>query len=144
MNRFKGFMERWFVTLLKVRYQTMKTIDEYLSLPYKMEVVPDGEEGGFVVSFPDLPGCLSSGETMEQALANAADAKRAWLEAALEEGIAISEPDSLNEYSGQFKLRMPKSLHRSLAEHSKREGISMNQYCLYLLTRNDTMAANNG
>ena len=120
----------------------MKTIDEYLSLPYKMEVIPDTDEGGFVVSFPELPGCLSSGETLEQAIANAADAKKAWLEAAIEDGIAISEPDSLDEYSGQFKLRMPKSLHRSLAEHSKREGISMNQYCVYLLTRNDAIAAN--
>ena len=131
------------MTLLKVRVQTLKTIDEYLSLPYKMEIVPDTEEGGFVVSFPELPGCLTSGETMEQAIANAADAKKAWLEAALEEGIAISEPDSPNAYSGQFKLRMPKSLHRSLAEHSKREGISMNQYCLYLLTRNDALTAHN-
>lgn len=119
----------------------MKTIDEYLSLPYKMEVIPDTDEGGFVVSFPELPGCLSSGETMEQAIANAADAKKAWLEAAIDDGIVISEPDSLDEYSGQFKLRMPKSLHRSLAEHSKREGISMNQYCVYLLTRNDAIAA---
>ena len=115
----------------------MKTIEEYLSLPYKMELVPDPDEGGFVVSYPDLPGCLSSGETVEQAIANAEDAKKAWLEAALEDGIEIPEPDSLDAYSGQFKLRIPKSLHRSLAEHSKREGISMNQYCLYLLSLND-------
>ena len=120
----------------------MKTFEEYLALPYKMELVPDTDEGGFVVSFPDLPGCLSSGETMEQAITNAEDAKKAWLKAALEDGILINEPDSLNEYSGQFKLRMPKSLHRRLAEHSKREGISMNQYCLYLLARNDAIAAN--
>ena len=115
----------------------MKTIEEYLSLPYKMELVPDPDEGGFVVSYPDLPGCLSSGESIEQAIANAEDAKKAWLEAALEDGIEIPEPDSLDAYSGQFKLRIPKSLHRSLAEHSKREGISMNQYCLYLLSLND-------
>jgi len=121
----------------------MKTIDEYLSLPYKMEIVPDMDEGGYVVSFPDLPGCLSCGGTIDQAIANADDAKKAWLEAAIEEGISISEPDSLDEYSGQFKLRIPKSLHRSLAEHSKREGISMNQYCLYLLTRNDAIASGN-
>ena len=75
----------------------MKTFEEYLALPYKMELVPDTEEGGFVVSFPDLPGCLSSGETMEQAITNAEDAKKAWLEAALEDGILINEPDSLNE-----------------------------------------------
>lgn len=117
----------------------MKNLDEYMSLPYRMEVVEDKEEGGFVVSFPDLPGCITCGETIEIAIVNAMDAKKVWLEAALEEGIEIHEPNSLEEYSGQFKLRIPKSLHRSLAEHSKREGISMNQYCLYLLTKNDAL-----
>lgn len=70
---------------------------------------------------------------------NAKDAKREWIRAALEEGIEIYEPDSLENYSGQFKLRIPRSLHRSLAEHSQREGISMNQYCVYLLSKNDVM-----
>ena len=115
----------------------MKTLDEYMSMSYRMEIVEDKNEGGYVVSFPDLPGCITCGETIESAVANAADAKRAWLEAALEEGFMIQEPDSLEDYSGQFKLRIPRSLHRSLAEHSKKEGISMNQYCVYLLSRND-------
>ena len=117
----------------------MKTLDEYMSMSYRMEVVEDKDEGGYVVSFPDLPGCITCGETIESAVANAADAKRAWLEAALEEGLMIQEPDSLEDYSGQFKLRIPRSLHRSLAEHSKKEGISMNQYCVYLLSRNDAV-----
>ena len=117
----------------------MKTLDEYMQLPYKMEIVPDLEEGGYVVSYPDLPGCLTCGETIETAIMNAIDAKKVWLEAALEDGITINEPNSLDEYSGQFKLRLPKSLHRQLAENSKREGISMNQYCLYLLSKNDIL-----
>ncbi len=115
------------------------TLDEYMKLSYRMEIVPDVEEGGYVVTFPDLPGCITCGETLEAAVGNASDAKRAWLEAALEEGIEIAKPDTLNDYSGQFKLRIPKSLHRQLSEHSKREGISMNQYCLYLLSRNDAL-----
>lgn len=119
----------------------MKTLNEYLKMPYRMEVVEDPEEGGFVVSYPDLPGCITCGETMESAIANAKDAKKAWLEAALEDGVKIPEPDSLSDYSGQFKLRLPRSLHRSLAEHSQREGISMNQYCVYLLAKNDAIYA---
>ena len=118
----------------------MKTLNEYLALPYRMELVKDPDEGGFVVSFPDLPGCITCGETLEAAVANAADAKRAWLQAALADGVVIQEPDSLEKYSGQFKLRIPKSLHRSLAEHARQEGISMNQYCVYLLSRNDAAA----
>lgn len=119
----------------------MKTLNEYLTLPYRMEIVEDRDEGGFVVSFPDLPGCITCGETVKAAVENAKDAKRAWLEAALEDGILIREPDDMENYSGQFKLRIPKSLHKSLTEHAKREGISMNQYCVYLLSKNDAAAA---
>ena len=119
----------------------MKTLNEYLALPYRMEIVEDREEGGYVVSYPDLPGCLTCGETIESAVENARDAKRVWLEAALEEGVSIPMPDSLEDYSGQFKLRLPRSLHRALAEHSQREGISMNQYCVYLLAKNDALHA---
>ena len=113
----------------------MKTLEEYLAMPYRMEIVEDRDEGGFVVSYPELPGCISSGETLERAIENARDAKRAWLDAALEDGLPISEPDSLDDYSGQFKLRLPRSLHRALAERSRLEGVSMNQYCVYLLSR---------
>ena len=119
----------------------MKTLNEYLALPYRMEIVEDRDEGGFVASYPDLPGCITCGETVEAAVANARDAKRAWLEAALGDGITIQEPDDLESYSGQFKLRIPKSLHRSLSEHAKREGVSMNQYCVYLLSKNGAATA---
>ncbi len=83
------------------------------------------------VSFPELPGWFSCGETIESAVAKALDAKKAWLDATIEDGVEIHEPDSLDDYSGQFKIRIPRGLHRSLAEHSKKESISMNQYCLY-------------
>ena len=115
----------------------MRTIEEYMRLPYRMEIIPDTVEGGFAVRFPELPGCLTCGDTLEEAVRNAADCKKEWFIAAMEEGISIPEPVSEEEYSGQFKLRIPKSLHKSLVEHSKAEGISMNQYCLYLLTKND-------
>lgn len=115
----------------------MKTFDEYMKLPYQIELTPDTDEGGYVASFPDLPGCFSIGDTAEEALANALDAKSAWLQAAIEDGIEIPDPNSLEGYSGQFKLRVPKSLHRALSLNSKKEGVSMNQYCVYLLSKND-------
>ena len=122
----------------------MKTVNDYMKMNYRMEVVEDDAEGGYVVSYPDLPGCITCGETLESAIKNAADAKKEWIEATLEEGGTVPEPDSLSDYSGQFKLRIPRSLHRALAEQSKKEGISMNQYCIYLLSKNETMyPANN-
>ena len=117
----------------------MKTFEEYIRLPYRMEIVPDTDEGGFVVSFPELKGCLTCGDTLEKAVVNAEDAKREWIRAAMQEGIDIPEPTSDNDFSGQFKLRIPRSLHRSLSEHAKKEGISMNQYCLYLLSKFDSV-----
>ena len=119
----------------------MKTLNDYLAMSYRLEIVRDDAEGGFVASYPDLPGCITCGETEEEAVKNALDAKKVWLEAALEDGLAIPAPDSLEAYSGQFKLRLPRSLHRSLAEHSQREGISMNQYCVYLQAKNDALHA---
>lgn len=70
-----------------------KTLDDYMSMFYRMEVVEDKAEGGFVVSYPDLPGCITCGKTMESAIANALDAKKSWLEAALEEGIEIHKKE---------------------------------------------------
>ena len=117
----------------------VKTVDYYMELPYRMEIIPDNEEGGFVASFPDLPGCITVGDTIEDVIQNIVDAKRAWLESELGIGATIPEPEDLKEYSGQFKLRLPKSLHRQLAEHSKSEGVSMNQYCVYLLSMNSAL-----
>lgn len=117
----------------------MKTLNEYLDLPYRIEVVPDTVEEGYVASYPELAGCITCGKTAAEAVANAIDAKKEWLTAAIEDGINIPLPDAAENYSGQFKLRLPKSLHRQLAEEAKRDGISMNQYCVYLLSQNNAL-----
>ena len=54
----------------------MKTINYYMTLPYRLEIVPDPDEGGYVASYPDLPGCITAGDTMEKTLTNAKDAKK--------------------------------------------------------------------
>ena len=64
----------------------MKTLNEYMSMSYKMEIIEDQDEGGFVISYPDLPGCITCGETIESAMQNAKRCKREWIRAALEEG----------------------------------------------------------
>ena len=60
----------------------MKTLNDYMAMSYRMEIVEDKDEGGFVVSHLDLPGCITCGETVENAVANALDAKKTWIEAA--------------------------------------------------------------
>lgn len=65
----------------------MKTIDEYMTMDYKLKIVEDPDEGGFVAFYPELPGCITCGETLEEVAENALDAKRAWLEAVLEDRV---------------------------------------------------------
>lgn len=54
----------------------MNTLNDYMDMSYRMEIIEDKNEGGFVVNFSDLPGCITCGETIESALANALDAKK--------------------------------------------------------------------
>ena len=42
-----------------------------------MEIIPDNDEGGYVATFPDLPGCMTVGDTIEDVIQNIIDAKRA-------------------------------------------------------------------
>lgn len=115
----------------------MKDLDYYKNLNYKIEIVQE-EEGGYVISIPDLKGCITTAEDIDEGMKLIEDAKEEWINAALESDYEIPEPNTLERYSGQFKLRIPKSLHMELAEKSKKEGISMNQYCLYLLSKNSS------
>lgn len=107
---------------------------------YRMRVYPidaDTDEIEWVAEFPDLPGCVGAGETAEEAVTMAIDAQRAWINVALEEGRNIPEPINPYEsdYSGKFTLRLPKTLHRELVLQAEDEGISLNQYILYLVSR---------
>jgi antitoxin HicB len=57
-----------------------------------LEPLPLGEGGGFLATVPDLPGCMSDGETPEEAVANIQDAILAWMEAARDLGHDIPKP----------------------------------------------------
>jgi antitoxin HicB len=70
---------------------TNKTIDYYLSLPYVIELTPD-ENGVWVAAIPLLKGCITQGDSREEALLMLDEAKALWLETALEEGIPVPEP----------------------------------------------------
>jgi len=69
----------------------VKTIEYYLNLPYKMEIVKDKE--GYVATFPELKGCITCAKTIEEVVVMAEDAKIAWITACIEEGIEITEPN---------------------------------------------------
>ena len=89
-----------------------KTIDYYMSLPYRLENIFDTEEDGYGVCYLELARCIICSDTIEDIIANAKDSKKAWIEAALEEGIDIAEPQQdtdLSEFSGQVNHPLSKA-----------------------------------
>lgn len=105
--------------------------EEYM---HEIAPLPKEDGGGFVITFPDLPGCMSDGETIEEAMANGRDAFVAWISAAADMGRPIPEPTAkpveLIEASGKFVARLPKSLHARLVAKAKQEGVSLNTLVL--------------
>ncbi len=103
--------------------------------PFTVRPLSEDEGGGYLVEFPDLPGCMSDGETIEEAVANGQDAKASWMAAMTEAKRPIPPPtaEPLESYSGKWQLRAPKTLHRKLADRAKREGVSLNTLAVSLL-----------
>lgn len=76
---------------------TEALIKEYLSYPYPMTVIPDTEEGGYTICFPDLPGCATCVESLDNLEKIAEDTKREWFKAAIEDGIEIRLPNNMKQ-----------------------------------------------
>lgn len=108
----------------------MKNLDYYMNLKYTTQIteiaVEDG--GGYLIEIPLLKGCVSDGETIAEALENIKEAKEEWFKYMLENNLSIPEPMDVSKYSGKFVVRIPKTLHKTISEQSKLEGLSLNQY----------------
>lgn len=114
-----------------------RSIEDYLTMPYTIEVVRDESEeySGWFARVVELPGCMTQADTFEELGQMIEDAMRAWIEATLENGQSIPEPRPAESYSGKFVVRVPKSLHRELAEAAEREGVSLNTFVNVALGR---------
>lgn len=109
-------------------------LEYYLNLQYPVTLYP-ASEGGYVAQIKDLPGCLTQGETAEETIKNINEARELWIETAYESGDDIPLPSTEVTYSGKLLLRMPKSLHRRLAQQAEQENVSLNQYIVFLLSK---------
>lgn len=111
-------------------------LEALIALPWSRQLVADAD-GRLVASVPELEGCFADGDTPAEALASLDVVLRDWLEIALEERRAIPEPrrQDQSEPSGRFSVRVPRSLHRRLAEAAEREGSSLNQFVNVILAR---------
>lgn len=79
-------------------------LDYYMSLPYRVEIIKDTDEEGYVAFIPELKGCITTGTTEEEALENLKDSKAAWFSSAIEDGDPIPEP-ARDEVLGGGKYR---------------------------------------
>lgn len=115
----------------------MKNVEDYMNLPYNYIVQPINDESGsyFYARVLELDGCQSTGETFEEAYENLKEAMRGWIETKLEAGFDVPLPVGYDDFSGKFIVRIPKSLHYRLSVEAEQEGVSLNQYALYKLSK---------
>ena len=73
--------------------------------------------------------------TFEEAYNNLKEAMEGWIEAKIEGGFEVPMPIGEEKFSGKFVIRIPKSLHYKLSVEAEQEGVSLNQYALYKLSR---------
>ena len=111
-----------------------------LEYPFEIRPLTQTEGGGYAIRFPDLPDCISDGETPEEALANGADALQGWLETRRERGLPIPAPELGSTEPVKLVARLPRSLHGSLAARAKREGVSLNTLLIMLLAQHSVSA----
>lgn len=118
---------------MKNKKSREELLQYYMGLPYTIKITPEEVEGYFV-EIEEFEGCMSQGETIEEVLENIKEAQEGWLEVAIEEGLEIPLPKVMEEYSGKFVLRVPKSLHRKLSNLAEEESVSLNQMIVSLLS----------
>ena len=110
-----------------------KQVKDYLKLPYNYIIQPINDESGsyYYAKILELNGCQSTGDTFE----NVKEAMAGWIEVKLKGGYDIPLPKEEKDFSGKFVIRIPKTLHYRLTIEAEKEGVSLNQYALYKLTK---------
>ena len=98
--------------------------DDY---PFELRPLTKAEGGGWLITWPDLPGCMSDGATPEEAIENGKDAFAAWTAVRTRDlKNAMPKPASVQPKPARFVLRTPRSLHSRLVERARQEGVSLN------------------
>jgi predicted RNase H-like HicB family nuclease len=98
------------------------------------------EDEAYIAFVPELPGLSAFGSSAEEAARELSLAKEAYLEVLTEDEEEIPEPETLKPFSGQTRVRLPKSLHASLANQAKQQGVSLNTHIVYLLSERNLLS----
>lgn len=111
---------------------------------YSVNLMWSDEDGCYVATIPEFPRLSAFGDTPEEAIKEAQYAAESFIEIYNEEGIEIPAPSKHLPFSGQTRIRIPKSLHAALTQEAKNDGISLNSYILHCLSKrhNDSRLKN--
>ncbi|ODA39984.1 toxin-antitoxin system HicB family antitoxin [Desulfosporosinus sp. BG] len=109
-----------------------------LNYTIRLNKITDGKNSYWMAEHPELPGCVTHGETKEESLANLEDAKQGWIFAKVSEGESVPIPkyefQEQQNLSGKILLRLPKELHYKVVQMAKANSISINKELNYLIS----------
>lgn len=116
-----------------------KDLAYYMNLKYEIVItpIPESNGGGYEASIPELGRFtfIGDGETIKEAVADLEETKNQNFRELIAAGDFIPEPKmDRDEYSGKLLVRIPKYLHRHLADQAKLNGVSLNQHMASLLS----------
>ena len=95
---------------------------------YRFDLNWSDEDDGYIAVCPEFPGLSAFGETAEEALAEAQIALGLFIESYKAKGLPLPKPQKAKSYSGQIRLRLPKSLHAQAARIAAEDHISLNDF----------------
>jgi|HubBroStandDraft_6_1064221.scaffolds.fasta_scaffold58962_2 antitoxin HicB len=108
-------------------------VASYMSLPFTIVLKKD-DEGDYVSRIEELPGCVAHGSSEVEAVQQLRRMQQLWIRDCLEAGDKIPEPkEEQGLPSGKWVQRVPRGVHKRLAEKAKSEGVSLNQLVTTIL-----------
>lgn len=105
-----------------MRAKTNRDLDAY---QFTVRPLSREEGGGYLVEYPDIPGCMSDGETIEEAIANGREALRDCVDVFIESGRKLPKPGI---EAAQWRQRLPRTLYSKLTRQAENEGVSINSF----------------
>jgi antitoxin HicB len=103
-----------------VKTRRIRSLDQY---QFTVRPLSKAEGGGYLVDYPDIPGCMSDGETIEEAIKNGREALHDCIEVFKESGRKIPKPTI---EAAQWRQRLPRTLYAKLKKQAENEGVSIN------------------
>ena len=101
---------------------------------YSIQLGWSDEDEGYIATVPEFPYLSAFGETPEEALAEAQTALDLFIESRVERGEPLPSPIKRTPFSGQLRLRMPKTLHQGLSAMAAHDGVSLNTLIVSILS----------